>query len=69
MDKEKIREVIFGINTKAGKRFDLILLGVIIISVIGIIISSDVEIEKKYGLKPRNPVETLVSINKSSVIK
>ena len=49
MDKEKIREVIFGINTKAGKRFDLILLGVIIISVIGIIISSDVEIEEKYG--------------------
>lgn len=49
MTKEKIREIIFGINTKAGKRFDLILLVIIIISVIGIIISSDAEIEEKYG--------------------
>jgi voltage-gated potassium channel len=49
MTKEKIREIIFGINTKAGKRFDLILLAIIIISVIGIIISSDAEIEEKYG--------------------
>jgi voltage-gated potassium channel len=49
MNKEKIREIIFGINTKGGKQFDLILLAVIIISVIGIIISSDVGIEKKYG--------------------
>ena len=49
MNKEKIREIIFGINTKAGKRFDLILLSAIIISVIGIVLISDVEIEEKYG--------------------
>lgn len=49
MNKEKIHEIIFGINTKAGRQFDLILLSAIIISVIGIIISSDVKIEEKYG--------------------
>ncbi|MDC0204660.1 ion transporter [Flavobacteriales bacterium] len=49
MYKENIREIIFGINTKAGRRFDLVLLIVIIISVIGVILSSDVEIEEKYG--------------------
>ena len=49
MNKEKIREIIFGINTKAGKQFDIILLSAILLSVIGIILSSDIEIEKKYG--------------------
>lgn len=49
MDKEKIREVIFGIDTKEGRRFDLILLVIIIMSVVGVILSSDIEIEKKYG--------------------
>ena len=49
MYKEKIREIIFDINTKSGKRFDLILLILIIISVIGIILNSDSEIEKRYG--------------------
>jgi len=49
MNKEKIREIIFGMNTKAGKQFDIILLSAILISVIGIILSSDIEIEKKYG--------------------
>ena len=49
MKKEKIQEIIFGINTKAGKQFDLILLIIIIISVIGVILSSDTEIEEKYG--------------------
>ena len=49
MNKERIREVIFGINTKAGRKFDIILLSTILISVICVIISSDVEIEKKYG--------------------
>ena len=49
LDKEKIREVIFGINTKNGKRFDIILLFAILISVIGIILSSDKETEDKYG--------------------
>ena len=50
MNKERIREIIFGINTKRGRQFDLVLLLAIIISVIGIILSSDVAIEKKYGL-------------------
>ena len=49
MNKEKIREIIFGMNTKAGKEFDIILLFAILLSVIGIIISSDIEIEKQYG--------------------
>ena len=49
MNKERIREIIFGIKTTAGRRFDLFLLLAIIISVIGIIISSDVRIEEKYG--------------------
>ena len=49
MNKERIREIIFGINTKAGKQFDIILLSAILISVIGIILSSDIEIEKEYG--------------------
>jgi len=49
MDKERIREIIFGINTKSGKRFDLILLSLIIISVIGVILNSDSRIEEKYG--------------------
>jgi len=49
MNKERIREIIFGINTKSGKRFDLILLSLIIISVIGVILNSDSRIEEKYG--------------------
>ena len=49
MNKENIREIIFGINTKSGKRFDLILLILIIISVIGVILNSDSRIEEKYG--------------------
>ena len=49
MNKEKIREIIFGINTESGKRFDLILLILIIISVIGVILNSDSRIEEKYG--------------------
>ena len=49
MNKERIREIIFGINTKAGRRFDLFLLLAIIVSVIGIIISSDDRIEEEYG--------------------
>ena len=49
MNKEKIREIIFGMNTKAGKQFDIILLSAILLSVIGIIISSDIDIEKEYG--------------------
>ena len=49
MDKKRLQEIIFGINTKAGRRFDLILLVMILVSVIGVILSSDVRIEEKYG--------------------
>ena len=49
MYKEKLHEVIFGYKTKAGKRFDIILLTAIIISVIGVMFDSDKEIHKKYG--------------------
>tara|TARA_B100001250_G_C19682942_1_gene736681 strand:+ start:74 stop:904 length:831 start_codon:yes stop_codon:yes gene_type:complete len=49
MNKEKLREVIFGINTKAGKRFDIILLVIILISVIGVMLDSDKNIHEKYG--------------------
>lgn len=49
MNKEKLREVIFGINTKAGKRFDIILLIIILISVIGVMLDSDKNIHEQYG--------------------
>ena len=49
MYKQKLQEVIFGYKTKAGKRFDIILLTAIIISVIGVMFDSDKEIHKKYG--------------------
>jgi len=49
MNKENIREIIFGINTKSGRRFDLILLILIIVSVIGVILNSDSRIEEEYG--------------------
>ena len=49
MDKTKIHDIILGINTKAGRRFDLILLVMILVSVIGVILSSDIAIEEKYG--------------------
>jgi voltage-gated potassium channel len=49
MNKEKLREIIFGIKTKAGKRFDIILLVIILISVIGVMLDSDKSIHNKYG--------------------
>ena len=49
MNKQKLREVIFGYRTKAGKRFDVILLIAIIISVIAVMLDSDKEIHKQYG--------------------
>ena len=49
MQKEKLREIIFGYRTKAGKRFDVILLFIIIISVIGLILDSDNTIHQNYG--------------------
>ena len=49
MNKQKLREVIFGYRTKAGKRFDVILLLAIIISVTAVMLDSDKEIHKQYG--------------------
>ena len=49
MYKEKLREIIFGYRTKAGKRFDIVLLAAIIISVIGVMLDSDKTIHQKYG--------------------
>ena len=49
MNKEKLREIIFGYRTKAGKRFDVILLIAIVISVIAVMLDSDKEIHKNYG--------------------
>tara|TARA_B100000214_G_scaffold368209_1_gene339417 strand:+ start:132 stop:956 length:825 start_codon:yes stop_codon:yes gene_type:complete len=49
MSREKLREIIFGYRTKAGKTFDVILLAAIIISVIGVILDSDKDIHLKYG--------------------
>jgi len=49
MNKQKLREIIFGYRTKAGKRFDIILLLAIIISVMAVMLDSDKEIHKQYG--------------------
>jgi voltage-gated potassium channel len=49
MTKEKLREIIFGYRTKAGKRFDIFLLIAILISVIAVMLDSDKEIHKQYG--------------------
>ena len=49
MSKDKLREIIFGYRTKAGRQFDIILLIAIIVSVIGVILDSDKEIHQKYG--------------------
>ena len=49
MDKERLREVIFGYRTKSGKIFDIVLLAIIIISVIGVMLDSDKSIHQKYG--------------------
>ena len=49
MNKQKLREVIFGYRTKAGKMFDVILLLAIIISVTAVMLDSDKEIHKQYG--------------------
>lgn len=49
MNREKIREIIFGYNTKAGRLFDIILLIAIILSVIGVILITNKKIESEYG--------------------
>jgi len=49
MYKVRLREIIFGYKTKSGKRFDIVLLAAIIISVIGVMLDSDKKIHEKYG--------------------
>ena len=49
MTKEGLHEIIFEADTKKGKLFDIILLIAIIISVLGVILSSVESIDKKIG--------------------
>ena len=49
MDKNKLREIIFGYRTKAGKTFDVILLSAIVMSVICVMLDSDKSIHQEYG--------------------
>ena len=49
MNKQKLREIIFGYRTKSGKTFDIILLWVILISVICVMLDSDKSIHQEYG--------------------
>ncbi len=49
MDKNRIHEIIFEADTKEGKLFDVILLIMILLSVLGVILSSVQEIEQRFG--------------------
>ena len=49
-NREYIGEVIFGYETKEGKQFDIYLLIAIVISVIGVILSSNEQIKNSYGI-------------------
>ena len=49
-NREYIGEVIFGYRTKEGKQFDIYLLIAIVISVIGVILSSNEQIKNSYGI-------------------
>lgn len=49
LDKNRIHEIIFEADTKEGKLFDIALLVAIILSVIGVILSSVDSISLKYG--------------------
>ena len=48
MYKESLREIIFGYRTRSGKIFDIALLALIIISVIGVMLDSDKNIHQRY---------------------
>ncbi len=50
IDKSKLREIIFGYRTKAGKQFDIILLAAILLSVLGVMLDSDKKIHEKFGV-------------------
>ena len=47
--KEKIRSVIFEANTLAGKVFDVLLIGLILLSVLAVSLDSVTSISQKYG--------------------
>lgn len=47
--KEKVRTVIFGTHTRAGKIFDVILLWMIVISILSVVIESIPEARASYG--------------------
>ena len=47
MFRDKLREIIFGYRTRAGKIFDIVLLAAIILSLVGVIMDSDKEIHNK----------------------
>ena len=47
--RQKIKEIIFGTNTKAGKLFDEILILAIILSILTVLIESVEEYRQQYG--------------------
>ena len=47
--RKKLREIIFGVDTKAGKEFDVVLLYAILISVVIVMLESVQPIMDKYG--------------------
>jgi len=47
--QSKIREIIFGVDTPAGKSFDVILLCCIILSVVAVMLESVASIKEQYG--------------------
>lgn len=49
-DREKIHEIVFGHETEAGKRFDVILLWIILFSVIVVMVESVPDIGKQFPL-------------------
>ena len=49
ISKDKIHEIIFEADTKAGKRFDIWLIIFILLSVIGVMLSSVSSIDEQYG--------------------
>ena len=50
LDKDKLHEIIFEADTKDGKRFDIILLVAILLSVLGVILSTVDVVEEKFGV-------------------
>ena len=50
MDRNRIHEIIFEADTKEGKLFDIVLLILILLSVLGVILSSVQSIDSKFGV-------------------